>query len=216
MSKIKGGYVLQPRTFDNSEASRMPPVVRETWFLLLRKANHKDIGKFKRGSCFMSIKDIQDSLCWYAGYRKMVYSKPQISKALRKLSERNMVATTKETRGMTITICNYDIYQNPENYEGNTKETRKKSSGHTKNKNDKEWNNEIKIPEGICVDSWLAFFEMRIQKKKPMTEKAINMMFNKLLKLAKSGHSTQLLLEKSTLNGWTDVYPDKDTNNGWA
>jgi hypothetical protein len=40
-----------------------------------------------------------------------------------------MVETAKATHGMVITVCNYDYYQNPENYEGNDegsmKETRR-------------------------------------------------------------------------------------------
>jgi hypothetical protein len=101
--------------------------------------NHADSGKYKRGQGFFSFSDIQNDLCWYAGYRKMVYSKPQITKSLRKLNERNMTATTKATRGLIITIRNYNEYQDPKNYEGNdevqAKEQRRKSSGHTKNKN---------------------------------------------------------------------------------
>jgi hypothetical protein len=138
---IKGGYILQPRIIDESEAMNFNPTTREVWQFLLRKANHKDNGKFKRGQCFLSLKSIQDGLSWYVGYRKMTYSKPQLTKAIRRLNEGNMIETTKEIRGMYITICNYDYYQDPKNYEGNdnddTKGTNRSSGGHTKNKNEK-------------------------------------------------------------------------------
>jgi hypothetical protein len=143
---IKGGYILQPRCFDKSNAAKMSPVTRELWFYLLRNVNHKDTKKSKRGSRFFSLGDIQEALCWYVGYRKMVYSKPQLSKALRRLGEGNnegpMLATVKATRGIIITILNYNEYQDPKNYDGNgegsTKAQRKDFRGHTINKNDKE------------------------------------------------------------------------------
>ena len=119
----------------------MPPVTRELWLYLLRKVNHKDNGKYKRGQGFFCFNEVQNDLCWYAGYRKIMYSKPQLTKSLRRLCEGNMIETTKATRGIVVTVCKYDYYQTPKNYEGNdeetTKESRKKSSGNTKNKNDK-------------------------------------------------------------------------------
>jgi uncharacterized phage protein (TIGR02220 family) len=136
---IKGGYILQPRCFDESEASKFPPATREIWFYILRKVNHKDNGKFKRGQGFFQFKDIQNDLQWCVGYRCETYSKPQITKALRRLREGNMIATAKETRGILITVVNYNIYQDPELYEGNdegsTKDQRRFSNGRTINKN---------------------------------------------------------------------------------
>ncbi len=152
---IKGGYILQPRKIDESQVSKMPPVTRELWLYLLRKVNHKDNGRFKRGQGFFNLTDVQNDLAWHVGYRIERYSKPQLTKSLRRLHEGNMIETMKATRGIIITICNYDIYQNPENYEGNnegnTKETRRKSSGHTKNKNDKECKNDKKKRNNISL-----------------------------------------------------------------
>lgn len=150
---IPGGYILQPRCIDDSDIMHEPPVVRELWFYLLRRVNHTDNGKYKRGSGFFNLGEIQDALHWYSGYRKMKYSKPQLTKSLRKLRERNMVATAKATHGVYVTILNYDYYQNPDNYGGNaggqTEETRRKQRGHTKNKNEKECKNvRSKSPNG--------------------------------------------------------------------
>ena len=145
---IRGGYILQPRLFDKSDASHLSPVTRELWFYLLRNVNHSDNGQHKRGSGFFSLSDIQDALCWYTGYRKNTYSKPQLTKALRRLCERTMVETAKATRGLHITICNYVEYQNPKNYEGNgegsTKEPRRDLEGQTIDKNGKNEKNEKK------------------------------------------------------------------------
>ncbi len=138
---IKGGYILQPRIIDGSESSQFPPVTRELWAYLLRKVNHarNDRLNLDRGQGFFQLSEIQNDLSWYSGYRKNIYSKPQLTKSLRRLREGNMVATAKATRGLIITICNYDYYQDPKNYEGNdegsTKVSRRKRQGHTINKN---------------------------------------------------------------------------------
>jgi hypothetical protein len=139
---IKGGYILQPRKIDESDVSKMPPVTRELWFYLLRKVNYKDNSQYKRGQGFFNLKNIQNNLEWHVGYRVERYSKPQLTKSLRRLKIANMIETMKATRGIIITVCNYDIYQNPNNYEGNDEgiiiEGRRKRQGHTKNKNTKE------------------------------------------------------------------------------
>ena len=143
---IKGGYILQPRIIDDSDVMSMPPVTREIWYYILRNVNHNEYKGIDRGCGFFQYNEIQNALCWYVGYRKEMYSKSQIAKSLRRLSESNMIETTKEIRGILVTVCKYAFYQDPKNYEGNdeetTKETRRKSGGHTINKNVKNDNNE--------------------------------------------------------------------------
>lgn len=142
---IKGGYILQPRIIEGSDTMRMPPVTREIWLHVLRNVNHKDFNNIPRGSGFFQYSEIQNSLSWYVGYRKEVYSKSQIAKSLRRLNESNMIETTKEIRGVIISVCNYDYYQDPKNYEGNNEgnamETRKPQYGSTINKNVKNEEN---------------------------------------------------------------------------
>ena len=142
---IKGGYILQPRKVDDSEIMHDSPITRELWFYLIRKVNHRTVDKFERGSGFFNLAEIADDLHWYVGYRKMKYSKSQLTKALRRLNERNMIETTKATRGIFVTVCKYAHYQDPNNYEGNdegtAKETRRSKGASTKNKNDKNERN---------------------------------------------------------------------------
>lgn len=100
------GWIKLYRCFDQSEAAHFPPCTREVWFFLLRNVNHADNGKFKRGSGFFALEDIQEALAWTVGYRVERYSKPQLTKALRRLREGLMIETVKETRGVTVTILN--------------------------------------------------------------------------------------------------------------
>lgn len=119
---IRGGYILQPRKFCDSSVAKMPPATREVWLYLLRKVNYCDNPRsgLKRGTGFFTYQQIMDDLCWYAGYRKITYTKNDIAKSLRRLRESSTIDTTKETRGVIVTVCNYEFYQEPKNYEGHT------------------------------------------------------------------------------------------------
>lgn len=151
MRKIPGGYILQPRKIDESQVMREPPVVREVWLYLLRRVSHRDgdTPGMVRGSGIFKFSEIQEALSWYVGFRKMKYSKPQITKVLRRLREGNMIATAKETSGIRVTILNYDFYQDPKNYEGNDedrmKESRRKHEGNALLKEDKNVRSEERI-----------------------------------------------------------------------
>lgn len=153
--RIKGGYILLSRKIDGSDTMKLPPATREVWLYILRKVNHSEYKNLKRGENIFRYKEIQDDLSWYAGYRKISYSKNDIAKSIRRLHERHMIETTKATRGVIIKVVNYDIYQDPKSYEGYKEDTAKdlrKTQGvstkyknvYKKNKNERE-NNSIKL-----------------------------------------------------------------------
>jgi len=148
---VNGGYYIKARKIQNSEISNKPPHVREIWDWLIKEANHVDSDSIKRGQTMRSLRDIQEGLKWYAGYRKEVYSKSKCEMAMKWLRNAGMITTTKTTRGMVITVCNYDFYQTPKNYETNneivTKQTMNQQPCSTINKNDNNNNNkELNIP----------------------------------------------------------------------
>lgn len=221
---IPKGYILQPRIYDDSEASKFSPVTRELWHYLLRNVNHKDVGKYKRGQGFFSFADIQEALSWYVGYRKMKYSKPQLTKALRRLNEGNMTETMKATRGIIITVCNYSYYQDPGNYEGNdegsTKDQRRKREGHTKNKNDKNViKNKLYIHLLSKIESEnlqqyqpkiIEFFEYRMNKPKKdqyKSEKGVNGLFRDIKNCIRAGMHPEQFLEIAMEKEWKTPDP---------
>lgn len=67
------------------------------------------------------------------------------------------------------------------------------------------------IPEEL-KEAWNDFSEMRKEKRKPMTERAAELLYNRLMKIAGGDFETaKKMLEKSTRNAWTDVFPlDED------
>jgi hypothetical protein len=149
-SFIPGGYVIKARCIQESAIANASPCTREIFDLLVRLANHKDAtssGKrFNRGSLFTSYSEIRESLHWRVGYRKEVYSKDQCEAAMKWLTKEAMITKSKTTRGLIITICNYDYYQNPSNYEHRSenamKTTRRPQPASTIYKNDKNDNKE--------------------------------------------------------------------------
>jgi uncharacterized protein (UPF0335 family) len=171
---IKGGYILQPRKIDESIISNSPPHVREIWLYLLRKANHKEkkiSGKtIKRGQLFTSYSEIREALKWRIGYRTEKYTKTNCEVAMRVLTKEHMVNTAKSTRGMLITICNYDYYQNPNNYEVDNeidnKSTTDRQQVDTINKNDKNDKNKnnilSQVEKSTCDPILLPYFEIAL------------------------------------------------------
>lgn len=65
----------------------------------------------------------------------------------------------------------------------------------------------------VCVnrEKWCDFVEMRKQIKKPLTERAVNLILNKLMDFGASANES---LEQSIASGWSSVFPVKQ-NNGY-
>ncbi len=87
-------------------------------------ASYKNHGDLKRGQFFTSLTRIQKAMAHKVGFRLVKPSIKEIRGAMKILMKSHMVGTMKVTHGQVITIVNYDLYQNPENYEGH-------SEGHT-------------------------------------------------------------------------------------
>jgi uncharacterized phage protein (TIGR02220 family) len=113
---IPGGYVLLARKSLSSPLMDMTPLTVKLWHWMLLKASHKDHGNLKRGRLFTTIEEMRNAMSWKSGYRREKPSKDQIRSSYGALTEATMVTTTKTTRGMIITICNYHIYQDPSAY----------------------------------------------------------------------------------------------------
>lgn len=100
---------------------------------------------------------------------------------------------------------------------------RKKEEGYrskevgSRRKEEKRWSasEEIKDPE--VLDAFEAFVEARKKTKKPMTERAQKLLIKKLYSMAADDfgcfdpRKAVELLDTSTMKGWLDIYPLKDT-----
>jgi len=112
------GYILFPRELMDEEFWTFTPVARQIFLYLMMRVNYKDGSNgYKRGQGFFSYGKIKEDLSWYVGFRKHTYSDSQIRNAMNHLVTNGMISTTKSTRGLRVTICKYESYQNPKYYE---------------------------------------------------------------------------------------------------
>lgn len=118
------GFILLHRSmvdwewYTDSNTSRL-------FFHLLLKANWEDKMwqgmEIKRGQLFTSLDSLADGI---------VATKMQIRVALNKLKSTREVNTITTRKGLLVTICKYEHYQDIKNF-GNTMITRKQHDGNT-------------------------------------------------------------------------------------
>lgn len=245
----ENGYILESRSILESDIWFKPPMYYKVWKYLLNNAQHSNYRGLKRGQLFTSINEIREACCYYVGYRKIVPTRKEIWGIidwLRKPHEGDtggndkgtMIVTTKVTRGMVVTICNYNYYQDPKNYEGNnesndeihTKRTRRERQGNNINKNVKNDKNEqykkekdkkeksineliTELPMGI-QGVFKEFVEMRKSIKAPVkTHRQFTLLVNKLNDLSGGDiEKGKRIIEQSIMNGWKSLYEVKETN----
>jgi hypothetical protein len=68
-------------------------------------------------------------------------------------------------------------------------------------------------PVWLPIDAWKGWVEMRKQRKRPLTDRAKARAYKKLEALHLAGHNITELLDRSTINGWLDIYEPKGTQN---
>ena len=68
----------------------------------------------------------------------------------------------------------------------------------------------------LPLDAWNGWIDMRKKLKKPPTDRAIELALAKLEAMHQKGQDITEVLNRSTMNGWTDLYEIKETNNGKA
>jgi hypothetical protein len=68
-------------------------------------------------------------------------------------------------------------------------------------------------PLWLPIEAWQGWVEMRKQRKRPLTDRAKARALTKLEALHLAGHDINELLDRSTINGWLDIYEPKGTTN---
>ena len=70
-------------------------------------------------------------------------------------------------------------------------------------------NDIIGLPDWLPMDAWNGWVEMRKKRKRPLTDRATARAINKLDAIRSKGHDIEDLLDRSTINGWLDIYEPK-------
>jgi hypothetical protein len=118
---IPGGYILLARKLLESELMNKPPHYLKLWVWMLLKAFWRDGDKFKRGQFLTTISEMQDVGIHRVGnMTRGRFTEDEVRSAYGYLANTGAIATAKATRGIIITICNYELYQNPKSYEPHT------------------------------------------------------------------------------------------------
>lgn len=67
----------------------------------------------------------------------------------------------------------------------------------------------IRVPDFVPLEAWNGYLQMRDKKKKTPTARAVRLVIRDLEKFHVAGHDVGAILDKSTVNAWTDVYAPK-------
>ena len=124
----QGWIKLHRQILDNEIFYNKPDKWFKIFIFILLRVNHKDNKGFKAGSCFMKYEWIMDNTG---------ATKDQVKHCIASLKNDKMVHTLKATRGMTIFVLNWELYQGNEITEATQKARQVPDRSHTINKNDK-------------------------------------------------------------------------------
>jgi ribosomal protein S24E len=170
MSKIPGGYILLARKITESEIMNKPHLFLKLWVWMLLKANWKDRDKLKRGQLLTTTAEMRDEMSYLVGYRKSTPTKDEIRSAYEALVKASMITTARTTRGMVVTICNYEYYQTPANYEDhnenhNESATKPAPTPHDTEEREEEKKENKPISASLDYDALLDWFWKSLPKQ---------------------------------------------------
>ncbi len=140
-------------------------------------------------------------------------SEQQVRRAIINLQTTNEITVQTTNRFSLITICKWEEYQSEE-IKQPTKQPTKSLEFNQQTTTTKEIQEEkkeinIDIPK-FLKQTIKEFIEMRNKIKKPLTNKALNMLLNNLNKLGKNDPEKIMILEQSIFHCRQGIFPLKD------
>ena len=233
---MQEGWILLHRKLQECEiwANSQPFDMRSAWVDLLLLANHKDAEiifdykpmTVKRGQYLTSVRKLSARWSW---------SKDRTLKYLRLLESLGMIHRDSTNQRTLITIDKYDVYQNEQDTDKDTKRTRvrtrnghesdtSKDTGSPQTINDNNENNDNNdkkdnpynplkyFPNDEKLDqAFIDYVNMRKKIKKPMTDKAIELAIKKINELSNGDNDKAIaILNQSIMNSWQGLFPLKN------
>lgn len=130
---IPGGYIIIARSLIESEVMNKPSLYFKLWIYMLISATHKKSkGKLSRGQLLVTYQDLLKVGKYYKGCCLEYPSEKQVRAAVEWFQTAGMISKKRTTRGMIISITNYDHYQDPEKYQRHKKNAKDKRSANDK------------------------------------------------------------------------------------
>ena len=210
------GWIKLHRKFLEWEWFELSEMVKLFVYFLL-KANHKSNNwkgiKVERGQLITGRKKLS---------KELRMSEQKVRTCIERLKSTNEITMQSTNKYSIITVCNYDNYNTIDNKKQPTKQpvsnqetTSKQPTSNqqiTTNKNDKNGNNEKNGKKKNEFDLiFEEFIKMRNKIKKPLTEKAEELILKKLNKLTDNENDKISILEQSIENSWQGVFPLKES-----
>ena len=189
----------------------------QAWIDLILMANHS-VNRFPLGNEIVTVEPGSFITSELKLAEQWGWSKTKVRRFLMLLENDSMIVKKTDRKKTTITLVKYDVFQISETEKKpikNRKKTDKKPIKNTNNNdnNDNNENNDNKYAtDPLLNDAIIAFVDFRNKIKKPMTDKAIELMLKKLNRLS-SNVSVQIeILNQSIVNGWSGIYELKETS----
>jgi hypothetical protein len=226
-------YFMLSRSIFDSAIWRHDPIVLKIFIYLLGQARHNrkphkyPTFEIKRGELVTSLSQIAEDNEYILNGALKKISRQKAMRALDKLENEGYIKRISDTYGTHVSICNYDFYQNSDNYKTDSDGTQVEQGWNDTgtevetNNNDKNVNNDnkeeeeppknynckkIDLPEDIERELWCEWMDIRKKNKGAMTERAINGIFNKIDELRKKGFQPNDLINTALINGWKTVF----------
>lgn len=141
--KFNGAFVISRNIFESDVWVNKPAFWAKLWIYILGNVNHHDSPTCERGTGFFNFSGKDSKIC-----REEAPDK--VKKFLKYAKSSTMISTKKSTRGIYITVLNYNYYQSLSNYTSTTNSTtpstieapQKHHRSTTIDKNDKNDKNE--------------------------------------------------------------------------
>lgn len=212
------GYVRLHRGWRDCDVFADEPMSeREAWLWLIEHAAWKPIVrtnakrervKIERGQLHVSLRALEKVFGW---------GKNKVARYLQRLEDHEMIGTATGQSGTVLTVLNYAKYQDERDSRDTETGTASGQSRDT-HKEGKEGKEEkgtapkrgrtpgFIIPDWVPAEPWAAYCAMRKRKKAPVDSYIAEKQFAKLAEIAAAGWDIAKVLDKATLNNWTDLY----------
>lgn len=197
----------------------------QAWVDLILMVNHEDkkilfdggLTECKRGERILSIRQLGERWKWSRG---------KVTRFLDTLQGDGMIVYKTDHKKTTLNIVNYNVYQDivtqkkpVKSHRRATDEPLTDTNKNDKNeKNDKEDKKYIYISKftknELLIKTIIDFMKMRTEIKKPLTDRALQLMLNKLKGLSEDEEIQIKILENSIISCWQGIFPLKEDTNG--
>jgi DNA replication protein DnaD len=186
----------------------------QAWVDLLMLTNHTDGQIRKRG---VPVEVHRGEIGWSeeALAERWKWSRGKVRRFLAELSSKTVQQIEQQKTNVTslIKVTNWDLYQSngtPDNTASDTANGHQTDTKRYRKKNDKNEKNTKELPEWLDSDIWKDFIEHRNKLRKPMTNKAQEIVIAKLTHLKEKGFNPRHLIITAIERGWQTVFEPKE------